>query len=207
MNCRQVMTADPACCVPQDSVVTAAMIMKAQNAGSVPVVADRNSRHVVGIVTDRDIAIRVVAEQRDYYSTHVADVMSKDVVTCKEDDDYDQAIAAMKEHQIRRIPVVDAGKGLVGIVAMADVSRQAEPRIIGEAMEEISEPSGATERDWRQQGGAANYAMTSLLVAGGIGLGAGLIYLLDPRWARRAREAVDQFTGSGKRSSTEDANQ
>jgi len=131
MNCRQLMTHDPACCIPQDTVVTAAMIMKGQNVGSVPVVSDRDSRNVIGIVTDRDIAVRVVAEQREYYHTHVGDVMSKDVVTCKVDDDYDEVIAAMQENQIHRIPVVDAAKRLVGIIALADVAREAQPKTVG----------------------------------------------------------------------------
>jgi len=200
MNCRQLMTHEPAFCVPQDTVVTAAMVMKGQNVGSVPVISDRNSGHVIGIITDRDIAVRVVAEQREYYHTHVGDVMSKDVVTCKMDDDYDEVIAAMKENQIHRIPVVDSAKRLVGIIALADVARTHEPRTVGETVEEISQPSDARERE-----STGNYTKTSLLVAGGIGLGAGLIYLLDPRWARRAREAV--ASSAGKQDSTEDAKQ
>lgn len=201
MNCRQLMTHDPACCIPQDTVVTAAMIMKGQDVGSVPVVSDRDSRHVIGMITDRDIAIRVVAEQREYYHTHVGDVMSKDVVTCKVEDDYDAVIAAMKDHRIHRIPVVDSAKRLVGIIALADVAREVhEPRTVGETVEEISLPSGETER-----GSTSNYTKTSLLVAGGIGLGAGLIYLLDPRWSRRARETVAGV--AGKKDSTEDAKQ
>jgi signal-transduction protein with cAMP-binding, CBS, and nucleotidyltransferase domain len=171
------------------------MIMKGQNVGSVPVISDRNSGHVIGIITDRDIALRVVAEQREYYHTHVGDVMSKDVVTCKMDDDYDEVIAAMKENQIHRIPVVDSTKRLVGIIALADVAREAKPKTVGETVEEISQRSGERERE-----SSANYTKTSLMVAGGIGLGAGLIYLLDPRWARRARETV--ANAAGKEDST-----
>src|ERR1700681_4509480 len=88
MTCRDLMTSDPACCVPRDTVVTAAMIMKNHNVGSVPVVLDRELMRVVGMITDRDITLRVVADQRDYYNTHVEDVMSKDVVMCRVDDDY-----------------------------------------------------------------------------------------------------------------------
>jgi CBS domain-containing protein len=123
------------------------MIMKGQNVGSVPVISDRNSGHVIGIITDRDIALRVVAEQREYYHTHVGDVMSKDVVTCKMDDDYDEVIAAMKENQIHRIPVVDSTKRLVGIIALADVAREAKPKTVGETVEEISQRSGERERE------------------------------------------------------------
>jgi|SRR5579884_1901979 len=185
MTCRDMMTPEPACCVPRDTVVTAAMMMKSQNVGSLPVVSDRGSRQVIGMITDRDIAMRVVAEQREYYNTHVDDVMSKDVITCQADDDYDEVLDAMAQNQIRRVPVVDSQKRLVGIVAQADVAREAPKREqVGKVVEKISRPGISS-------GGRANhYTRTGLLVAGGLGLGAGLIYMLDPRWARRARESV-----------------
>src|SRR5207237_6075493 len=114
MTCSKLMTSDPACCVLDDSVVTAALLMKNHNIGSVPVVSDRSGMKVAGIVTDRDLTLRVVAEQRDYYRTTVSDIMSKDPVTCRASDDYDDVIAAMKKRQIRRVPVVGAGGRLVG---------------------------------------------------------------------------------------------
>lgn len=184
------MTSDPACCVPRDTVVTAAMIMKNHNVGSVPAVLDRDSMRVVGMITDRDIALRVIADQRDYYNTHVEDVMSKDVVMCRVDDDFNEVIEAMKEHQIRRIPVVDSKKQLCGIIALADVARQAPGREeVGVVVEQISKP-GILQHNGRAHGG--RYTTTGLLVAGGLGIGVGLIYLLDPRWARRATEAVTE---------------
>ena len=188
MTCRDLMTPNPACCTPRDTVVTAAMIMKSHDVGSVPVVSDRDSMRVIGIVTDRDIAIRVVAEQREYYNARVEDIMSKDIVTCQADDDYDEVLEAMKENQIRRVPVVDSEKRLVGIIAQADIATasRAESREVREVVEEISEPVGSEHHDGRTM----RYTKTGLLVAGGLGLGAGLIYLLDPRWARRARETV-----------------
>jgi CBS-domain-containing membrane protein len=168
--------------VAQDTVVTAAMIMKSHDIGSVPVVSDRDYRKVVGIVTDRDIAIRVVAEQRDYYSVRVEDVMSSDVVTCKAEDDFDDVVKAMRDHQLHRVPVVDASKRLVGIIALADVARRGEFREVGHTVEHISRP--APDEQPQEDGRAGRYAKTGLLVAGGLGLGAGLIYLLDPRKER-----------------------
>lgn len=190
MTCRELMTPDPACCTPSDTVVTAAMIMKSHNVGSVPVVSDRQSMNVTGMITDRDIAMRVVAEQRDYYNTRVEDVMSRDVVTCRTDDDYDDVIKAMKKHQIRRIPVVDSDKRLLGIIAQADVARSASAsEDVGEMVGEISEPAA---EEYGHNGQGLGYTKAGLLIAGGLGLGAGLIYLLDPRWARPAREAVNR---------------
>jgi CBS-domain-containing membrane protein len=172
------------------------MTMKNHNVGSVPVVLDRDSMRVVGMITDRDIALRVVADQREYYNTRVQDVMSKDVVMCCVSDDYNQVIEAMKEHQIRRIPVVDSRKQLCGIIALADVARQAPEREqVGGVVEQISKPA------MMQHNGHSNarYTTASLLVAGGLGIGAGLIYLLDPRWARRATEAVRETVSHATR--------
>lgn len=169
------------------------MLMKNHNVGSVPVVLDRDSMRVIGMITDRDITLRVVADQRDYYNTHVEDVMTKDVVMCRVDDDYHQVIEAMEGNQIRRIPVVDSEKRLRGIIAVADVAREApEPKEVGSVVEQISKP-GIIQHDGSDaQASAARYTMAGLWVAGGLGIGAGLIYLLDPRWARRATQAVKE---------------
>lgn len=185
MNCSKLMTSDPACCVLEDSVVTAAMLMKIHNIGSVPVVSDRNSMNLVGIVTDRDLTLRVVAEQRDYYRTKVSEVMSKDLVTCRASDDYDEVIEAMAKRQIRRVPVVDNEGRLVGIISQADVARSAAPGEVAEVVEQISEPASTHEADG---GGLAT--STLMMIAGGLGLGAGLVYLMDPRWARAATQQV-----------------
>src|SRR5258706_15592184 len=79
MTCRELMTSDPVFCVPGDTAVAAATMMKSHDVGSVPVVSDRESKQVVGMITDRDIAMRVVAGKRESDKTHVGDVMSKDV--------------------------------------------------------------------------------------------------------------------------------
>jgi CBS domain-containing protein len=179
------MTSDPACCVLDDSVVTAAMLMKTHNIGSVPVVSDRNNTQLVGILTDRDLTLRVVAEQRDYYRTKVSDVMSKDLVTCRASDDYDEVIAAMANRQIRRVPVVDNDGRLVGIISQADVARSADPREVAEVVEQISEPASTHEAE-----GSGLATSTLMMIAGGLGLGAGLVYLIDPRWARAAAQQV-----------------
>src|SRR5262245_968816 len=111
MNCADVMTKDPACCAPSDTASRVAKIMKTEDVGSIPVCESRQNRKLVGIVTDRDLAIHVVAEGRDPNSTLVQDVMTKDPVTCSPQDDIQKVLDAMQSHKVRRIPVVDRGLG------------------------------------------------------------------------------------------------
>jgi CBS domain-containing protein len=114
--------------------------MKDKDVGPVPIVQDKISKKLLGIVTDRDLALKVVAAGRDPNTTTVRDVMTTDVVTCREDDDIEQALDAMSHHQLRRILVVDNDKMLVGIIAQADVAtRMDEPEKTGEVVKEISE--------------------------------------------------------------------
>jgi CBS domain-containing protein len=142
MTCQDVMTAEPICCVPDDAVAEVARVMRAQDVGSVPVVIDYDSRRLIGMLTDRDLAIRVIAEGRDPDETSVRDVMSMNPVSCRADDVYQEALRAMGENQLRRIPVVDGDGRLAGIIAQADVAtRVAEPSTTGAVVEAISEPA------------------------------------------------------------------
>ena len=121
-KCKEVMTKNPYVCKPDEMVVHAAQLMKSKQVGSIPVVENEETNKLVGIVTDRDLALKIVAEGRDPKTTKVADVMSRKVVTCRADDDARKAIDAMSKHQLRRIPVVDKDNRVVGIVAQADVA-------------------------------------------------------------------------------------
>ena len=142
MTCQEVMTAEPICCVPDDAVAEVARVMRAQDVGSVPVVDDHQSRRLIGMLTDRDLTIRVIAEGRDPEETSVRDVMSLNPVSCQADDVYQEALRAMGENQLRRIPVVDGEGRLAGIIAQADVAtRLAEPSTTGAVVEAISEPA------------------------------------------------------------------
>ncbi|MDX6406535.1 MAG: hypothetical protein QOH70_3990 [Blastocatellia bacterium] len=139
MKCREVMTDNPVCCLPNDSVSQAARVMRRERIGPVPVVGDERTREIIGIVTDRDLAIKVVAESRDPNRTTVGDVMTHTIVVCREDDDVSTAIAAMEEYQIRRIPVIDQGGRIVGIISQADVAtRPYLPAQTAEMIQEIS---------------------------------------------------------------------
>src|SRR5512134_2763151 len=139
-KCIDVMTKDPVCCLPTDSVAKAAELMKSENIGSIPVIENKQSQKLVGIVTDRDLALKIVAEALDAKSTTVETVMTHKVVTCHADDDLEKALGAMAEHQLRRIPVVDSDHKIVGIIAQADVAtRVDEPKKTGEMVKEISQ--------------------------------------------------------------------
>lgn len=136
------MTKDPSCVTPNATVREAARVMKEENVGIVPVVESNADRKLIGVVTDRDIAIRCIAEGHDG-SCRVSDVMSSDKLqTCKQDDDVDAVMSAMKNEQVRRIPIVDERGSLVGIVAQADVARKARDESqVSETVESISRPS------------------------------------------------------------------
>jgi CBS domain-containing protein len=141
MKIQDVMTRDPRSVAPETPVSEAARIMRDEDVGIVPVVD--GDRRLVGVVTDRDIAVRIVAEGRDA-SVSVRDVMSSDdLATCTPDADVEQAMEQMASEQVRRIPVVDERGSLVGIIAQADVVRKAsDDRKAENTVERISEPGG-----------------------------------------------------------------
>src|SRR5438552_10878514 len=134
-NIREVMTSNPSTIEPDGNVVEAARIMKQEDAGVVPVT--ENGR-LTGMVTDRDIAIRVVAEGKDPQSTKVSEVASTDLVTIDPQQDLDEALRLMAQHKVRRLPVVEEGGVLVGVVAQADIARSADDSKTGGLVEEIS---------------------------------------------------------------------
>jgi CBS domain-containing protein len=134
---RDAMTEDPRSIGSSASVVEAARLMREEHIGSLPVILDAQ---LVGMITDRDIATRVVAEAADPQTTTVEDVYSRDLISVEPDKDLDEALKLMARHQVRRLPVVENGK-LVGIVAQADVALKANMKKTGELVEAISEPS------------------------------------------------------------------
>jgi CBS domain-containing protein len=131
---KEVMTRDVRACEPNATVAAAAKVMAQEDVGPVPIVEDGR---LVGIVTDRDIVVRVVAEGRDPNATTVKEIASTDLVTVSPGDDLDEALKLLAERQVRRLPVVE-GDRLVGIVAQADVARLGKDKQTGEVVEEIS---------------------------------------------------------------------
>jgi CBS domain-containing protein len=137
---KDLMTPDPATVPPETTVSEAAERMAREDVGPLPVV--ENGR-LVGIVTDRDLVVRVLAEGRDPISTTVREVASEDLVTASVDDDLVTALELLAKHQVRRVPVVD-GDRLVGIVAQADVAREVSPPWVGDVVEDISRDAGGS---------------------------------------------------------------
>ena len=139
---RDVMTPSVRTVSPTQSLVEAAEVMKGEDVGSVPVVEEGR---LTGILTDRDIVTRAVAERRDPQSVRVNEVASRELVTVEPEQDLDEALALMARHQVRRLPVVEQGQ-LVGMLAQADVALEAKGKQVGETVEEISKPT-STERE------------------------------------------------------------
>ena len=132
---REVMTSNPTSCSSQDSVVDAAKAMAKEDVGPIPVV---HGERLVGLLTDRDIVVRVVAEGRDPQSTTVGEVASSDLATVSPEESLDRALQLLAERRVRRLPVVE-GDRLVGILAQADVARQGDDSSTGQVVEQISE--------------------------------------------------------------------
>jgi CBS domain-containing protein len=134
---RDAMTEDPSSIGKSVSVVEAARLMREQDIGSLPITDDEK---LVGMITDRDITTRVVAEAADPKLTSVEDVYSQDLISVEPDQDLEEALRLMARHQVRRLPVVENGR-LVGIVAQADIALSENETKTGELVEAISAPS------------------------------------------------------------------
>lgn len=132
---RDAMTSSPTTIDANASVVEAARLMASEDVGSLPVVDDGT---LVGMVTDRDLVLKVLAKDVDPHSTTVATVCSEDPVAVAPDDSLDDALQRMAREQVRRLPVVEDER-VVGIIAQADVARTAQPAETGRMVEEISE--------------------------------------------------------------------
>jgi CBS domain-containing protein len=138
MKVRDAMSRDVHVASPDQTIREAAGMMAAIDSGALPV--GQNDR-LVGMITDRDIAIRAVAEGKPP-ETHVDEVMSREVLYCYDDQELDDVARNMGEMQVRRLPVVNHDKRLVGIISMGDLARNEEPTTIGRAVEHVSEPGG-----------------------------------------------------------------
>jgi len=141
MRVSQVMTRDAECIRPDATVQEAAGRMKTLDIGSLPVC---DNDRLVGVITDRDIAVRSVADGRDPRADPVRGTMTPDLVYCFEDEDTEDAARKMREKQIRRLPVLNRDKRLVGIVSLGDLAVEAhDEKLSGRTLEDISEPCRA----------------------------------------------------------------
>ena len=136
----EVMTDKPRCVTPETPVSEAARLMKSEDVGSLPIL---DGDKLAGVVTDRDIVLRAVAEEKDPRGMPVREVASREIVTIRPEEDLSEALKLMASYQVRRIPVVDEDNRLVGLVAQADVAREGKEKDVGQMLEGISQtPTG-----------------------------------------------------------------
>ena len=139
-TCEDIMTPNPFYCLPTDNVKSVANIMKRENVGPIPVIENEQTLKLIGIITDRDLALKVVGECLDAKSTKVEAVMTRKMVTCRPDDSLQRAMDTMSEHQLRRIIIVDHVNKLLGIISQADVATRAnQPEKAAEMVKDISQ--------------------------------------------------------------------
>lgn len=141
MKVKELMTKKPAVATPDTDLTQVARMMADQQVGSIPVVENKESRKVVGIVTDRDIATRAVAEGKNPLQMKASEIMSKPVITVNEDDDVNDVARLMEKNMVRRIPVVDEKGELCGMVAQADIALKSTDKITADVVQTISKPT------------------------------------------------------------------
>lgn len=141
---RDVMTPEPACCTPHTTLDQVAKLMVQNDCGEIPIIDSAD--HPIGVVTDRDIVCRVVAEGKNPMAYTAETCMTQPVVTVSADTSLDEVVSTMERHQIRRIPVVDGEGRCTGIIAQADIAWNEEPREVAELVREVSRESGLASR-------------------------------------------------------------
>jgi CBS domain-containing protein len=138
---RDVMTSNPTCCDAKTKLRDVARMMKECDCGLIPVVDNEQTKKPIGTITDRDIAIRVVAEGRNPLELTASDCMTTPCITIHDEDSLEDCINVMQENQIRRIVVADKNGKCAGIVAQADIARKLNAKTTAEVVEQISEPN------------------------------------------------------------------
>jgi len=141
MKIREAMSPNPICCLPTDSAQRVARTMCDHNVGSIPVVLDQDSRKLVGMITDRDLCCSVIADGLDPKSVTIEKFMTLNPVTCREGENVENCERLMQEHQVRRMPIVDAENYVIGIVVQADLALKDKPERVSKTVAEISKTS------------------------------------------------------------------
>jgi CBS domain-containing protein len=142
MKCKDIMTSNPTTCATSATAQAAALIMNEENVGVVPVV-DGQTKRLVGVVTDRDLCLDVVAEGKNPQAVKIGDLTHDNLVTCRAEDDIELCLERMKSHQIRRMPIVDQQGLCIGIISQGDIAlkmKQAED--VHDTVREISKSRG-----------------------------------------------------------------
>lgn len=140
MTAKELMTANPACCTMETSLADVARMMVQCDCGEIPVVERQEVKRIVGVVTDRDIVVRGVAQGKNCATVNAGAVMSSPAITVKERDGLDEVVRVMEANQIRRVPVVNQAEEICGIIAQADIARTGSQKETGELVREVSAP-------------------------------------------------------------------
>jgi CBS domain-containing protein len=138
---REIMSRDPACCVLSDSAQAVAKILCDRNIGSMPVVADQQSRILVGMITDRDLCCSVIAQGLDPKTTQIEKLISFPPISCRDGENIETCERLMQEHRVRRVPIVDAEDRVIGIVSQADLALHDNAERVSKTVAEISKAS------------------------------------------------------------------
>ena len=138
-RCGEIMTKDPVICPPSTTLINAASMMRDQDTGVLPIA--ESDYKLMGVITDRDIVVRGLAENRDPQNTRVADIMSEEVQTCRTNDEVEAAMDRMSQAQVRRIPVVNDENKIIGIISQGDIAlRVDKAKEVGRVVEDVSRP-------------------------------------------------------------------
>ena len=143
MYVKDIMTANPACCTKDASLQEAAQMMRDNDCGCIPVVEDQSSKKPVGVITDRDIALRIVAEGKNPLDLTVANAMTANAETVKPNTSIEDCCDLMEDKQIRRVVVVDDSGRCCGIIAQADIALNAANNKTAEVVQEVSKTANA----------------------------------------------------------------
>ncbi|RVU41395.1 CBS domain-containing protein [Lujinxingia sediminis] len=144
MNIYDIMTSEPTCCSPGDSITSVANLMKQNDCGLIPVVATNGHQNPIGVITDRDIVCRLVAEGKDLNGCTVGDAMTSTVITVEHAAPLENALNLMESNQLRRLIVVDDNGDVCGVISQADIARQASHTLTGEVVQSVSTPSSSS---------------------------------------------------------------
>lgn len=143
MKVSEIMTKNPACCTPDTGLQEVAKMMVDDDCGCIPVVDSQDSKMPVGMITDRDITCRIVAKGQNPLELTAQDAMSNTVVSVTPDTSLEECANLMEESQIRRVAVVDENGACCGIVAQADIAKNAGDRVTAEVVQEVSKGAGS----------------------------------------------------------------
>lgn len=141
MDVREIMTENPTCCTPETGLQEVARMMVDDDCGCIPIVDSSDSKMPIGMITDRDITCRVVAQGRNPFDLTAGDAMTSTAVSVTPDTSLEDCLDLMEESQVRRIAVVDDNGKICGIVAQADIARNADERKTAEVVQEVSKAS------------------------------------------------------------------